>query len=117
MNRITANLIFLLATLFLFSCGGDEQEAEEASQERDCHNSNPSEALEKSELDDLPEVEEEPQEEVRIPDPNGVYLPTGDENGNPYTQTQMVLSVVMGPLENYRSYWRWNECFGRGNQR
>ena len=53
MNRITANLIFLLATLFLLSCGGDEQEAKEATQEKgdSVANSDPL-SIEKSELDD-----------------------------------------------------------------
>ena len=67
-------------TVFLFSCGGDDEVVEESTSQAD-EPSAP--VLDKPEAAEAEEVveEEEPEE---IPDPNGVYLPLSEEqNGKP----------------------------------
>ena len=73
-------IIFLCGLVFAFaSCGGDEEAAPEVSPESVPEETN----LPDPEVDKV-EVEEAEPEPEELPNPNGVYLPSGEEkNGKP----------------------------------
>ena len=70
-------VILVVGSLFLYSCGGDEEPALDTPDPVAGKTSQPEEVPEKVEI-----VEEEEIIEEEIPDPNGVYLPIDKENKN-----------------------------------
>ena len=78
-SRKTFFFLLLPIFFFLFSCGGDEEiVAEEATTTKPEEANTPIDTPQAKEA-----LEEEPEPEI-IPNPNGVYLPTGEEkNGKP----------------------------------
>ena len=80
-NMITTDkvtlVIIVVGSLFLYSCGGDEEPALDTPDPVAGKTSQPEEVPEKVEI-----VEEEEIIEEEIPDPNGVYLPIDKENKN-----------------------------------
>ena len=86
----------VIPLFFLFaSCGGDEEDTgskvnDDNSGEGDSAVASPSEKPDVNEISDADEdlVVEEEEEKV-VPNPNGVYLPTGEEkNGQPVYENQ-----------------------------
>ena len=71
--------------LLLSSCGGDEETpVSESPKDQKAEESQPIPDLPKPKETTKATVEEEPEEKAKVPDPNGVYLPTGEEkNGMP----------------------------------
>ena len=111
MSKLIISSLILFISLFLASCGGDEEESSidpaldatenEAKQE---------------EIDEVEDVAkkvpvEAPKKERKIPDPNGVYLPTGEEkNGKPvYANADGFTMWYNG------STWRITDRTGGGN--
>ena len=112
-NCKATRLLFLLFTpvifALLFSCGGDDASSESVSQDSDDNkvaDVSPSE-------EGLPEVQDTEPEELELPEvvevkkqpnPNGVYLLTGEEkNGKPVYANQEAFHDVVrrSKLEDY----------------
>ena len=100
-------LIFLLS-----SCGGDEETpVSESPKDQKAEESQPIPDLPKPKETTKATVEEEPEEKAKVPDPNGVYLPTGEEkNGMPvYANADGFTMWYNG------STWRITDRTGGGN--
>lgn len=111
MSKIVISSLSLFISLFLASCGGDD----EASSNDPALDAAENEAN-KEEIPEEEEVAkkvpiEVPKKERKIPDPNGVYLPTGEEkNGKPvYANADGFTMWYNG------STWRITDRTGGGN--
>jgi TolA-binding protein len=110
MNKLFTWAFLLIFSSFLLSCGGDEAPpAEDTAAKEKADKAVP-------DVKDLEEPEEIPspksaKEEVTVPDPNGVYLPTGEEkNGKPvYANADGFTMWYNG------SAWRITDRTGGGN--
>ena len=111
MNKIIIIIFMLFGILFFASCGGDD----------DGLSNDPAPDVVENETkkEEIPEPEEiaqkvpaeAPKKERKIPDPNGVYLPTGEEkNGKPvYANADGFTMWYNG------STWRITDRTGGGN--
>ena len=109
MSKIIISSLLLFINLFFASCGGDEEE----SSIDPALDATENEVI-KEEIPDVEEVVkkvpvEAPKEERKIPNPNGVYLPTGEEKkkmANQCMQMRMVspcgTTVQLGELPTVR---------------
>ena len=80
--RIFLSTLVQLAVFLFFSCGGEEEISTSETTDADKETQTPVEQPEKV-VEEKPEPEPEPEPE-ELPDPNGVYLPSGEEkNGKP----------------------------------
>ena len=111
MSKIIISSLLLFINLFFASCGGDEEE----SSIDPALDATENEVI-KEEIPDVEEVVkkvpvEAPKKERKIPNPNGVYLPTGEEkNGKPvYANADGFTMWYNG------STWRITDRTGGGN--
>ena len=82
MRIFLSTLVQLAVFFFSFSCGGEEEISTSETTDADKETQTPVEQPEKV-VEEKPEPEPEPEPE-ELPDPNGVYLPSGEEkNGKP----------------------------------
>ncbi len=110
--RFRKKLLFSLLG-FLFSCGGDE-EVESSGLTDNFEESVEAEVIEEFSQSDTTETLPPPildKEEVSLPDPNGIYLPTSDEpkNGFPVFENREGFS-----LWHNGSSWRITDRSGGG---
>ena len=75
--RIFLSTLVQLAVFLFFSCGGEEEISTSETTDADKETQTPVEQPEKV-VEEKPEPEPEPEPE-ELPDPNGVYLPSGEE--------------------------------------
>lgn len=95
--KILTLCVLSLTILFFSSCGGGDEEVANAEKPKEDAKTNDAEpAGEDSKTPETPvEDELEEEEEVKVvPNPNGVYLPTGEErNGQPVYENQEGFSM------------------------
>lgn len=112
MRRSHLRLGVFLAVLYLGSCGGEEEPpASEESAAETTESAPPKPEIPKVEKEPLADAPAPPEEIVKAPDPNGVYLPTGEQkNGKPvYANADGFTMWYNG------STWRITDRTGGGN--
>ncbi|MDG1139300.1 MAG: tetratricopeptide repeat protein [Opitutales bacterium] len=111
MNKIITWVFLLSYSIFLLSCGGDEKAPVQETTPKKVSVSKPDSVVAEADEPNDMGLPEPSKAEVKIPDPNGVYLPSGEsKNGKPvYANADGFTMWFNG------SAWRITDRTGGGN--